>query len=126
MKSAYWNSATGREPLHRRADRHADDRLLGDRRVHHALGAEALDEALRDLEGAAVDADVLAEHEDALVALHLFPERLRDARSGRWPAPSSRALAARLGAVAGRAGFDLLRRHQLASVPPPRPGSSTQ
>ena len=35
-------------------------------------GAEAVDEARAGLEGAAVDADVLADEEDALVALHLF------------------------------------------------------
>ncbi len=32
----------------------------------------------RDLEGAAVDADVLAEHEHALVAAHLLPEPVAD------------------------------------------------
>ena len=37
----------------------------------HAPRAELLLEAERDLERAAVDADVLAEHEDALVAAHL-------------------------------------------------------
>ena len=35
-------------------------------------GAELLLEALRHLERAAVDADVLADHEDALVAPHLL------------------------------------------------------
>ena len=100
------------QALHRGPDRHADDRLLRDRGVHHPLRPEAIDEPLRDLEGAAVDADVLAEHEHALVALHLFPERLRD-RDQVGGLPVLAALAARLGAVAGRAGFDLLRRHQL-------------
>ena len=37
-------------------------------------GPELLLEALGDLEGAAVDADVLADHEHAPVALHLLPE----------------------------------------------------
>ena len=49
------------------ADRGADEALLGDRRVHHALLAELLDETLRDAERAAEVADVLAEQEDALV-----------------------------------------------------------
>ena len=53
---------------HRRADGRADDRRLGDRRVDDALLAELGDEAVGHLEGAAVDADVLAEQEDARVA----------------------------------------------------------
>ena len=56
----------------------ADDRRLGQRRVDHAPGAELLLEAVRDLEGAAVDADVLADHEDALVAPHLLAEPVGD------------------------------------------------
>ena len=48
-------------------DRGADEALLGDRRVDHALVAELLQEALRDAERAAEVADVLAEQEDALV-----------------------------------------------------------
>ena len=56
----------------------ADDRRLGERRVDHPPGPELLLEALRDLEGAAVDADVLADHEDALVAPHLEPEPVGD------------------------------------------------
>src|SRR5438876_228648 len=60
-----------------------------------------------------------------LVALHLLPERLRDGdQVGGLPVLAP--LAPRLGAVPGRCGFDLLGRHQLASVPPPRPGSPTQ
>ena len=56
----------------------ADDRRLGERRVDHAPRAELLLEAERDLEGAAVDADVLADHEHALVAAHLLAEAVRD------------------------------------------------
>ena len=62
----------------RGAGRAADDRRLRERRVDHAPGAELLLEAERDLEGAAVDADVLAEDEDALVAPHLLPEAVAD------------------------------------------------
>jgi hypothetical protein len=54
---------------HRRADAHADDRVLGDRRVADALLAELLEQAGGDLEGAVEDADVLAHQEDVLVAL---------------------------------------------------------
>ena len=62
----------------RRAGAAADDRGLGERRVDHPPRPELLLEALRDLERAAVDADVLADHEDALVAPHLLPEPVRD------------------------------------------------
>ena len=56
----------------------ADDRGLGERRVDHAPRAELLLEAERDLEGAAVHADVLADDEDALVAPHLLAETVGD------------------------------------------------
>ena len=78
MKSMNCISATGRMPAHRRADRGADDRLLRERRIEDALRAEPLLQPLGRLEGAAVDADVLAEDEDAFVALHLLEERLAD------------------------------------------------
>ena len=54
----------------------ADDRGLGERSVDHAPRAELLLEAERDLEGPAIDANVLADHEDALVALHLLAETI--------------------------------------------------
>ena len=57
------------------ADRGADEPLLGDRRVHHAVLAELLEEAGRDAEGAAEDADVLPEQEDAVVLAHRVLER---------------------------------------------------
>jgi hypothetical protein len=62
----------------RRAGAPADDRRFGERCIDHAPRAELLLEALGDLEGAAVDADVLADHEDALVALHFLPEPVGD------------------------------------------------
>ncbi len=43
---------------------------LRDRRIHHALGAEAFHQIAGDLESAAIDADVLAHEEHALIALH--------------------------------------------------------
>ena len=45
-KSENMISAIGRTPGHRGAHRGADDRLLGDRRVADALGAELVEEAL--------------------------------------------------------------------------------
>ena len=59
---------------HRRADPHADDRVLGDRRVAHAALPELLEQAVGDLEGAAEDADVLAHEEHPLVAGQLLPQ----------------------------------------------------
>jgi hypothetical protein len=46
--------------LDRGAGGGAEDQVLGQRRVEHALGAELLGEAVGDLEGAAEGADVLA------------------------------------------------------------------
>ena len=62
----------------RRTRRGADDRRLGDRRVDHPRLAELREQAVGDLERAAVRADVLAEDEDVRVALHLLEERLAD------------------------------------------------
>src|SRR5215813_13183229 len=45
---------------------------LGDRRVDHAGGAEFLQQALRHLVGALILRDLLAHHEDGLVAAHLL------------------------------------------------------
>ncbi len=61
------SSTIGPQPGHRGADARADDRVLRDRRVAHALLAELLEQALRHLERALEDADVLAHDEDALV-----------------------------------------------------------
>src|SRR3954464_9888659 len=60
----------------RGADAHADDRVLGDRRVADALLAELLEQPVGDLEGAVEHPDVLAHQVDLLVALHLLAERL--------------------------------------------------
>ena len=61
---------------HRRADADAGEAELGDRRVDDAHLAEFLEQALGDLVRALVDADFLAHEEDAVVALHLFAQRL--------------------------------------------------
>ena len=47
--------------------------LIG--RVAHAVRAELLEQAGGDLVGAVEDADLLAHHEDALVALELLAQR---------------------------------------------------
>ncbi len=48
----------------------ANDRFLADRRVDHPVGAELRQESVGDLERTAVDADVLAEQDDALILTH--------------------------------------------------------
>ena len=63
------------QPLDRHADAHAGDEALGERRVDHALGAEAPGEPQRRAEHAAVHAHVLAEHDDGGIVLHLALER---------------------------------------------------
>ena len=61
-----------------RADRRADEALLGDRRVDDALLAELLEQPLRDAERPAEVADVLAEQEDPLVLAQRVGERGAD------------------------------------------------
>ena len=93
-------SATGRMPEHRGADREADDRLLGHRRVAHALGPELVDEAARHAVDAAAGAparDVLAEQEDARVAGHLLAQRLVERRGVGEDAGSTAAATGRHG-----------------------------
>ncbi len=53
-----------------RPERGADEALLGDRRVDHALGAEFLQQPLGDAERPAEVADVLAYEEHPLVLAH--------------------------------------------------------
>ena len=70
MKPENWISATGRRPGRGHADRDAADREFGERRVDHALRAEALEQALGGAKDAAVDPDVLAEHDHARILGH--------------------------------------------------------
>src|SRR6185503_2923292 len=49
-----------------------------DRSVDHPFRAKTMDKAIRDFEGAAVDADVFTQAEDGGVALHLLPDSLAD------------------------------------------------
>ncbi len=82
----------GTQPGHGCADADADDRVLGDGRVAHALLAELVEQTVGDLEGATEDADVLAHQEDALVAAQLLAqggaERLAVAQLGHQAASS--------------------------------------
>src|SRR4029078_2939815 len=67
-------------------------RALRQRLVEHAARAELLLKALRDLERAPVEADVLPEDEDALVAPHLQPQRVRDRLEGGLLRPQLRLI----------------------------------
>ena len=78
MKSANWISATGRRPLTAAPIEAPDDHRFGQRRVDHAIVAELGPQAVRGQEDAALLADVLAEHDDRLVAAHLVGQRLAD------------------------------------------------
>jgi len=68
--------AHGPHAHERGAGARADDGRLGQGRVDHPVLAELLQEALGDLERAAVDADVLADQKHARVAPHLLAERV--------------------------------------------------
>ena len=79
----------------RRADRDAGAAEFRDRRIHDALVAEAFDEIAGHLKGAAVDADILAHQEHALVAFERDGERFADRLGvGELAAAHGRALAA--------------------------------
>src|SRR2546426_5124374 len=80
----------GPEPGDRRAHAGAHERRLRDRRVAHAVLAEALAEPARHAEDAADQADVLPHDEDPLVALHLGLERLVERLGHRELAPGPR------------------------------------
>src|SRR6266550_1532560 len=64
----------GPEPRHGGADADASESGLRDRRVDHPLGTEVLQESLRYLVGALVQAHFLAHHEHARVTRHLLAE----------------------------------------------------
>src|SRR5437016_5741314 len=68
----------GPEPHEARAYRSPHNGRFGNRGIDHALLAESLEKSGRDLECAAVDADVLADQEHARVALHLLPDPFAD------------------------------------------------
>src|ERR1039458_798723 len=62
----------------RRTESSAHDGRLRNRRINHALGAEAANEAFGDFESDTVDADVLAQAKDLQVTLHFLPDSLAD------------------------------------------------
>ncbi len=66
----------GPQPRHRRAHAQPREAELADRRVHDALVAELVEQALGHLVGAVVLGDLLAHEEDVRVPLHLLAERL--------------------------------------------------
>ena len=59
---------------HGQPDRRADDPGFRQRGVHHAVGPEPLVQAFGHSKHAAVDADVLAEDDDAIILLHFLDE----------------------------------------------------
>src|SRR5689334_11505436 len=86
LKFRYWTQSSERS-----AKRRTDDCGFCDWRVDDTLGTESIDEAICNFEGAAVDADVLADTENGRIALHLFPDSLAD-RFEIWelhPAPGN-------------------------------------
>ena len=64
------------KPDHRRADADAGETQLGDWRVDNSHLAELLQQSLRDFVRALVDGHFLTHQKDAVVALHLFAQRL--------------------------------------------------
>ena len=77
-KSENWNSKNRPAAGKRRADRDARRAQFGDRRIHHAVFAEAMHEIAGHLKGAAIDADILAHEEDPLIGFHGLRQRLLD------------------------------------------------
>src|SRR5215210_1613721 len=63
-------------PHHRHADRRACKPVFGDGHVHYPPGPVLIVEAIRYEVGAAVDADILAHEDDALVIVELVDHRL--------------------------------------------------
>ena len=62
--------ADGLQALRRHADAQPADQQLGKRRIEHALRSEALLQPGGGAKNAAVDADILAEHDHGRVVLH--------------------------------------------------------
>ena len=68
----------GRKPNHRGANANAGEAELGDRRVDNSHRTEFVEQSFRDFVRAVVLRDFLAHEEDAVVALKLFAQRLRE------------------------------------------------
>src|SRR6266478_2317775 len=82
----------------------ADNGALADRRVNHALRAEALQQTFAGLEGAAVHADVFPHQNDRRIAFHLLEHGLLDGFEKRDLRSVGRA-AIRSGAVCFGHGY---------------------
>src|SRR2546428_7569003 len=63
----------GPQAIERHPDRGPDDAAFGERRIEDAV-PELVEQAFRAPEHAAAAADVLPEHDDAVVRPHLLPE----------------------------------------------------
>ncbi len=74
----------GAQPEVAHAHRSADDGRLRDGRIHHALPAEAFEQAFAGFERPAIDTHVLAEQDDRGVALHLLEHGLADGFEKRY------------------------------------------
>src|SRR5207244_13588229 len=111
-----------REALECQALSDGRDTRLRQWHVHHALGAEALLEALGRFEDATLAADVLAEHADPIVTLHFFVERVahgldqRALRHRRTRAGPASPGPARVRAPPPRSRSPLRDYHGLGSV----------
>ena len=78
MKSANCISATGRMPISEAPVQAPTMAVSASGASSTRHGPNSAWKPCGDLEGAAVDADVLADHEHALVAAHLLAEAVRD------------------------------------------------
>src|SRR5262249_55971651 len=108
--------ADGLETLRRHADAEPADQELGERRVDHAPGAEALLQTNGGAEHAAVDTDVLPENDDVGVLLHGAGEREIDRLDQR----ELRHRALRGAPPAGRRRFAAARRRDDRTSSPAR------
>jgi hypothetical protein len=83
----------GPEPGHRGPHGRAEDRLLGDGRVHHPTGSELVEETHGRLEDAAGPGDILADEEHPVVTLHLLGDAPGDGvavgQFRHWAPPSA-------------------------------------
>ena len=103
------------QAVHRRAERGARERQLGDRRVEDALGAVLVVEARGRGEDPPGDGDVLAEEDHALVGGELLVERIADGGAEGDGAASSSVQRAR---ASGRSSSSRRRdRNRAPSAP---------
>ena len=99
MKSHELDLADRPQALCRHADAESADEKFGQRRVDHPLRSETLLQSGGCAKDAAVDADILAEHDDAGVVLHRAGEGQIDGfdqchlRHQSFPSSSARCAA---------------------------------